>query len=71
MARPSVNLTPEALRAAARLREHGCGYREIARELLRHRLVPRPINPGTVWRRLFEAGVVRRERRRPVRKEVR
>jgi len=66
-----VELSRAALEAAARARARGSGYREIARELYRRRLVDRVLNPGTVWSRLTEARLAARVRRRAVRKEDR
>jgi hypothetical protein len=63
MGRHARQLSPAALEAAAGWHRYGSGYREIASELYRRRLIPVPIAPATVWRRLVDAGVAERQRR--------
>jgi hypothetical protein len=63
MARPGHDINPAALEAAAAWHERGSGYREIASELYRRRLIRHPVDAATVRRRLVDAGVAERQRR--------
>jgi hypothetical protein len=67
MGRHARQLSPAALAAAAGWLGYGSGYREIASELYRRRLIPAPVDGATVRRRLFDAGVAERQRRPAVR----
>lgn len=63
MGRPAHQIGAAALAAAAGWHQYGAGYREIASELYRRHMIPRPVDAATVRRRLFDAGVAARQRR--------
>jgi hypothetical protein len=67
MGRRAHDIPPAAVEAAAGWRGYGSGYREIASELYRRRLIAVPVSAATVRRKLVEAGLAER-RRRPLRR---
>ena len=67
MGRRAYALSPEALAAAARWREEGAGYRDVASLLVRRHLVGTKADAATVRRKLFSAGLAKRQRLHAVR----
>lgn len=67
MGRRAHELSRAAIEAAAGWRGSGSGYREIASDLYRRRLIAVPVSAPTVRRKLVDAGLVER-RRRPARR---
>jgi hypothetical protein len=63
MGRRAHELSPEALEAAGQWHHDSQGYREIASQLYRRRLVSEPLAAATVRRRLLDAGLAERQRR--------